>query len=63
MVEMCADFVGCAADFRLPYGNTKSMLVLNSATFLSCSAVAKSKWTYEQIMEFIKSDPEDRNEE
>ena len=26
------------------------------------SAVAKSKWSYEQIMEFIQSDPADRDE-
>ena len=26
-------------------------------------AVAKSKWSYEQIMEFIQSDPADRDEE
>lgn len=27
------------------------------------AATAKSKWTYEQIMEFIQSDPADRDEE
>ena len=27
------------------------------------AAAAKSKWTYEQIMEFIQSDPADRDEE
>ncbi len=30
---------------------------------LLLAAVAKSKWTYEQIMEFIQSDPADRDEE
>ena len=27
------------------------------------AAAVKSKWTYEQIMEFIQSDPADRDEE